>query len=72
MKVAKRAGITNRVKKEEMERPNIMAAPRPSQVLLERVMGMMPRIVQKEVMKIASNRDLPASMIESRQVDLVD
>ena len=59
--------MTKRVKKEEMERPKIMAAPRPSQVLLERVMGIMPRIVQKEVMKIASSRDFPASMIEPRQ-----
>ena len=65
MKVIYNVGIMKRVKKDEMESPKMTAEPRAVQVALERVMGMMPAIVTMEVIKIASKRDLPASMIAS-------
>jgi hypothetical protein len=50
----------NRVGKEESIRPKITAEPREVQVSLLRVMGRMPKMVQMEVIKMASRRDLPA------------
>jgi len=40
--------------------------PKACQVTLDKMMGMMPLIMQNEVMKKASNLALPASMTASR------
>ncbi len=55
----------NKVKKEESESPKMTAPPKDVQVSLESVIGKIPKIVQIEVMKMASILDLPASITES-------
>ena len=60
--------MMRRVKKEETARPKMMAVPRALQRASERVIGTSPRIVENDVMKIASILDLPASMMASSKL----
>lgn len=55
----------NKVKNEESIKPKIMEHPKARQVSSDKVIGIIPIIVQIEVMKIASILDLPASIIAS-------
>ena len=61
-----KVGTIKSVKKEESIKPKMMALPKEVQVALERVIGIMPKMVQMEVIKMASNLDLPASMMASK------
>ena len=53
------------VKNEENMSPKMMAEPSACHMALERVTGMIPSMVQSEVMHMASSLDFPASMIAS-------
>jgi len=46
------------VKNEEIDKPKMMALPSACQSSLDSVIGMIPAMVQKEVMRIASSHDL--------------
>jgi len=60
-----KVGTMKRVKKEDSISPKITAPPNDCHISLERVIGIRPQIVQIEVIKMASNLDLPASTIDS-------
>lgn len=61
-----KAGTKKRVKNEDKSNPKMTALPRACQSSLESVIGTIPKMVQMEVIKIASSLDFPASTTDSK------
>lgn len=57
------------VRNDESTSPKMMTEPSARHVASERVIGMMPKMVRIDAMKIASRRDYPASTIFSPKGD---
>lgn len=55
------------MRNEDRINPKTIVLPNARQVSLERVMGIMPKIVQMEVMNMASILDFPASTTDSKK-----
>ena len=62
-----KAGTKNKVRNEDRINPKMTALPRACQSSLESVIGIIPKIVQMEVIKMASNLDFPASTTASKK-----
>jgi hypothetical protein len=63
--IINKVGTIKRVKNDDRISPKITALPSAIHTSLDKVTGIIPKIVQIDVMKIASSLDFPASITAS-------